>query len=747
MSNKYKHGKYRISIAGDKNIQNKVVSITDDEGNDALGGDPIDISGKADKVNNATNGNFAGLDANGNLMDSGKKASDFLTQEQAGRLNHFKGWYDSSSNLPANPVVGDYAYVKGAESTDPAAIYECTTAGSWSDSGTKADTSNVQTFQTGEEVNEIPIDNTNLVNPAEGALAVAQDVDLYRTFPFTVTEGGIARSGIRVITSNYTLSDYIPIVGGEHIYCYGTSSYTHLQFYDGNKNFISAMVPQSGAYALIVLDASNIPTNAVYFRACTLNSTKGLANSYIKQPRSKLVDFMQKYADSMLRIQQNAAKVDEVLSYADYTVTNKTLKLTIELQYESAYVMLECQSPIGTTFEIRRKTANSGVNPTSYLSGCRYNEWIRVDKDAINGNYLYFYRNVTSESTSTPVRVIFKSLKASIEQRIDNLEKTSNMANKNIVVFGDSLSEFVGNDGKSWVDHANEITGANFINCSLGGTKIMQRSKITTLFDSTKSYTVGDWVFYKPSTTMNWYECTNAHSGEWSDDDFTEKEYNTYLYAQLDIVSIVTSICNTNIAQYADRFVDLDAAVSCIVDHSIGNPDTKHIAALKNIDWSTIDAVVIMAGANDFGVQSFGDIDSTDKRKESGAINEIVRMLSSTYKKTAIYFSSDTVRWFNYNSGTISDDNWGDVYHATEGGVTGTLTYKEWTEAIINQFKLHHIPTIDLYNTLGWNKWNFSEYFPTGESSSSSYDGTHPRKGFRQIAEKIVSFIIANRVF
>ena len=36
------------------------------------------ISGKADKVANATNGNFAALDASGNLTDSGKKASDFV---------------------------------------------------------------------------------------------------------------------------------------------------------------------------------------------------------------------------------------------------------------------------------------------------------------------------------------------------------------------------------------------------------------------------------------------------------------------------------------------------------------------------------------------------------------------------------------------------------------------------------------------------------------------------------------------
>lgn len=40
------------------------------------------ISGKADMVSNATSGNFAGLDSNGNLTDSGKKASDFATAAQ-----------------------------------------------------------------------------------------------------------------------------------------------------------------------------------------------------------------------------------------------------------------------------------------------------------------------------------------------------------------------------------------------------------------------------------------------------------------------------------------------------------------------------------------------------------------------------------------------------------------------------------------------------------------------------------------
>lgn len=42
---------------------------------------------KADKVASATSGNFAGLDSNGNLTDSGKKASDFATAAQGSKAD------------------------------------------------------------------------------------------------------------------------------------------------------------------------------------------------------------------------------------------------------------------------------------------------------------------------------------------------------------------------------------------------------------------------------------------------------------------------------------------------------------------------------------------------------------------------------------------------------------------------------------------------------------------------------------
>lgn len=71
------------------------VNISQDEGNalearaDGLyvpKPSAVDLSGKADKVKSAVAGNFAGLDAGGNLTDSGKKAADFVAAEAGKRL-------------------------------------------------------------------------------------------------------------------------------------------------------------------------------------------------------------------------------------------------------------------------------------------------------------------------------------------------------------------------------------------------------------------------------------------------------------------------------------------------------------------------------------------------------------------------------------------------------------------------------------------------------------------------------------
>lgn len=78
--------------------------------------------------------------------------------------NPFKGWYDDLAALQAavaSPKVGDYAYIKGENEGDDAAVYECATAGTWTDSGRTVDTSNVQTFGSGQALNAVKIMDEN----------------------------------------------------------------------------------------------------------------------------------------------------------------------------------------------------------------------------------------------------------------------------------------------------------------------------------------------------------------------------------------------------------------------------------------------------------------------------------------------------------------------------------------------------------------------------------------------------------
>ena len=75
-----------------------------------------DVSGKADKVSGATNGHLAGLNASGNLTESGKKASDFATAAQGGKADTAvqpgdlatvatSGNYNDLTNLPLIPAA------------------------------------------------------------------------------------------------------------------------------------------------------------------------------------------------------------------------------------------------------------------------------------------------------------------------------------------------------------------------------------------------------------------------------------------------------------------------------------------------------------------------------------------------------------------------------------------------------------------------------------------------------------------
>ena len=164
----------------------------------------VELESKAKKAKNPTDGNFAALDSDGNPVDSGCNPNTFLTDHQPLKtlngqpltgegnieipkgadgkdaVNPFKGWFDDAETLQEahpEPALGDYAYVKGADVSDPVDIYVAAD-GNWEDSGRDVDSSNTQTFQTSQSLNSVKIINDLDTGGKDDVLSAEQGVML-----------------------------------------------------------------------------------------------------------------------------------------------------------------------------------------------------------------------------------------------------------------------------------------------------------------------------------------------------------------------------------------------------------------------------------------------------------------------------------------------------------------------------------------------------------------------------------------
>lgn len=76
-----------------------------------------DLAKKADKVSTATNGNFASLDRNGNLKDSGHKHSDYLTEANVGNICEEKITFIAVASLPTNIPTNSYYSITSSKTS------------------------------------------------------------------------------------------------------------------------------------------------------------------------------------------------------------------------------------------------------------------------------------------------------------------------------------------------------------------------------------------------------------------------------------------------------------------------------------------------------------------------------------------------------------------------------------------------------------------------------------------------------
>ena len=92
-----------------------------------------DVSGKADKVSGATNGHLAGLNASGNLTDSGKKASDFATAAQGTKAD--TAYQKPSGGIPKTDLASAVQTSLGKADTavQPGDLATVATSGAYAD--------------------------------------------------------------------------------------------------------------------------------------------------------------------------------------------------------------------------------------------------------------------------------------------------------------------------------------------------------------------------------------------------------------------------------------------------------------------------------------------------------------------------------------------------------------------------------------------------------------------------------------
>ena len=260
------------------------------------------------------------------------------------------------------------------------------------------------------------------------------------------------------------------------------------------------------------------------------------------------------------------------------------------------------------------------------------------------------------------------------------------LKNKTILCFGDSITEFAYQEA-NYPKHLADLSGANVISCGIGGTRLGRRQDLSSV----------------PAIT-NWGQA----------------------YAALDISNVIKSWVD-------DDWTKINQAVT-LLKNEAKDDNTAIIESLKKIRPENVDIITIFGGTNDFASdEPLGEVGSQDINTVAGGIYTAINAILTANPKIKIYMFSPIVRYLGENWETKWDDSkWSDVYQNSSG-----KKLPELVEFIGNVAKHFHIPYCNWYWSIGWNKFNFSEYFAPS-------DGTHPYKGFKYLAEKIYNFILSN---
>lgn len=294
-----------------------------------------------------------------------------------------------------------------------------------------------------------------------------------------------------------------------------------------------------------------------------------------------------------------------------------------------------------------------------------------------NEHYL-FINNYIPAFTSYKVIAGEGAISTQIETLKDSY---SPLRDKRIVCFGDSLTEFNGDDGKGYADYFAELTQANIIRGGVGGTQLATRKTVV-------------------ETPTDYLEA----------------------YGAVDISNLVKAWAN-------NEWTAVDNAVAWLAENK-SDDNSAQIERLKATPIENTDIVIVFGGTNDIANTTFGaPTDTNPVANTCGGINQIIDSILSVKPDMPIYFFTPTPRM-------TPDGLWCDDYRADQSDSIGSLSMPSLIKRIKECVELNHVPCCDMYNTIGVNRKNIYTYAP---------DGVHFKYGYSMIANKMYGFIMANR--
>lgn len=157
-----------------------------------------------------------------------------------------------------------------------------------------------------------------------------------------------------------------------------------------------------------------------------------------------------------------------------------------------------------------------------------------------------------------------------------------------------------------------------------------------------------------------------------------------------------------------------------------GRDYRKQAKDLNEVDWSNVDVITVFFGGNDFGnLSPLGTDSDITGTTFKGAINKIIRIISETLPKVRLIFIAPMFRSRIYSiEGENSDDN----------PNTNGVYFREYINAIVNLTDKNHIPSINLHDLSGVNRFN-SHYLLV--------DGKHPNSiGYERIANILTNKLL-----